>query len=1064
MNNDQRSWRFFSKFLNSPLILIILPLILFIAAASFIPTIVKDTRGDAFLSPENPALLYRERVRDQFGLNDPVVVAIKADIYTPEVLQLLSDLTSTIQDIENVKEDKVFSLATEKNMSGDDGSLIVEDFLDPQPTTIDEALLVKSSIQNFPLYNGSIVSKHGDVALIIAELWNQDISNETYKQVNDLAAAEVIKFNKLNTTNIESYVAGEGAIAGYLGEYIDNDMKILNPIAGLIIFTIVVICFSTITSGLLALMMIATTVLSTIGIMAASGVSFYVITNALPVILIGIAVADTIHILGHYFELQASPNRAINRNLVIDTMAEMWRPVTLTSLTTMAGFAGLYLASDMPPFKFFGLFAAIGVALAWVYSMTLLPAVLILTKPKASKRYLKNYLNNDEMKQDIFSRFIQKLGGLSLKYAKIVVMLGFVIIALGAITGSNIVIDEDRIDTFNKKEQIYKADKLINGHTNGANNLDIIIETNEKEGLFSPAILGKIESLQNHALAFNDVTSATSIVDYLKQMNMSLNNSDAAEYVLPGDRKSIAQYFLIYSASGETTDFDEEVDYDYKMANVRLTFKTGSYNRNKEIIENLKMYIDREFNDSNVTATMTGRVTVDYFWIRDLGASHFLSLGIALILVFLVSALMFRSTIAGIFTLIPVCTALLFVYATMAILKIPLGIGASMFASIAIGLGVDFSIHTIDRIRELLRNNNDNADNKIEDIDIIIARLYPSTGRALLFNFIALACGFGVLIVSSVVPLNEFGSIVVVAVIGSFLCSMTLLPALIKLTKPAFINGSRESIVNPISSTVVILFMTGVFWFSSNSDASENQPKVDEIVTNIINVNEGDHVTRSLKMRLTNKQGKERISETTIYRLTLDEEKRTLVVYNQPSNVKGTAFLTYDYQSPEHEDDQWLYLPATKKSRRISASNRGDYFLGTDFTYEDIKNEGKMEKFDYNFTLIGSTEYEGHDVFHIKGVPKSDKIADELGYSRSEFYVDKTNWVIIKNEYWDGKGNPLKTIFLKDLAQIQGIWSRKKLVVKNHKTGHTTEFEFSDIDYKKDVPKSIFDVRALSRR
>lgn len=1064
MKNDTASWRFFSNLFKKPIALVIIPLIFFIGAASFLPTIVKDTRGDAFLSPDNPALLYRERVRDQFGLNDPVVVAIKADIYTPEVLQLIASLTNTIEGLENVKEDKVFSLATEKNMFGDDGSLIVEDFLDPLPSTLSEALLVKKAIQNFPLYNGSIVSKDGDVALIVAELWNQDISNVTYKQVDDLAAAEIARFNEEHGTSIESYVAGEGAIAGYLGEYIDNDMKILNPIAGLIIFTIVVICFSAFSSGLLALMMIATTVLSTIGIMAASGVSFYVITNALPVILIGIAVADTIHILGHYFELQADPKREMNRDLVIETMAEMWRPVALTSLTTIAGFAGLYLASDMPPFKFFGLFAAVGVALAWVYSMTLLPAVLILTKPKASKRYLLNYLNNDDKKRDIFSRFIQKLGTLSLKYSKSVVVLGSLIIVIGAVTGSNIVIDEDRIDTFNKKEQIYKADKLINGHTNGANNLDIIVETNEKEGLFSPEALVKVEALQNYALTFDDVTSATSIVDYLKQMNMSLNNSDPSAYVLPGDRKSIAQYFLIYSASGESTDFDEEVDYDYKVANVRLTFKTGSYHRNKEIVESLQTYIGREFNDENISATMTGRVTVDYFWIRDLGDGHFFSLSIALILVLLVSALMFRSMLAGIFTLIPVCTALLFVYATMAILKIPLGIGASMFASIAIGLGVDFSIHTIDRIRELFRKEKSIEGQPEQNIDTLIAKLYPSTGRALLFNFIALACGFGVLIASSVVPLNEFGSIVVVAVVGSFLCSMTLLPALIKLTKPAFIHGAKESLVIPVSSTAVLLIVAGTLGLASKSDASESPMKVEDIVTKIVQVDEGNHVTRSLKMRLINKQGKERISETTIYRRTLDDEKRTLVVYNRPTNVKDTAFLTYDYQSPEHEDDQWLYLPATKKSRRISASNRGDYFLGTDFTYEDIKNEGKMELSDYNFTLLGSVQYEGQDVFQVRAIPKSEKIAQELGYSRNEFLVDKSNWIIVKNDYWDIKDKPLKTIYLKDLEKIQGIWSRKKLVVINYKTGHTTEFDFSDINYDTEVPESIFDVRALSRR
>ena len=123
-----------------------------------------------------------------------------------------------------------------------------------------------------------------------------------------------------------------------------------------------------------------------------------------------------------------------------------------------------------------------------------------------------------------------------------------------------------------------------------------------------------------------------------------------------------------------------------------------------------------------------------------------------------------------------------------------------------------------------------------------------------------------------------------------------------------------------------------------------------------------------------------------------------------------------------------------------------------------------MELSDYNFTLLGSVQYEGQDVFQVRAIPKSEKIAQELGYSRNEFLVDKSNWIIVKNDYWDIKDKPLKTIYLKDLEKIQGIWSRKKLVVINYKTGHTTEFDFSDINYDTEVPESIFDVRALSRR
>ena len=115
----------------------------------------------------------------------------------------------------------------------------------------------------------------------------------------------------------------------------------------------------------------------TLSVMAASLVAFFVITNALPVILIGISVADAIHIYSHYFDLQAEQPLKNRKELVVETMVGMWRPVTLTTLTTMAGFLGLYFAAYMPPFKYFGLFTAFGVFVAGVYSLIFLPAAMV---------------------------------------------------------------------------------------------------------------------------------------------------------------------------------------------------------------------------------------------------------------------------------------------------------------------------------------------------------------------------------------------------------------------------------------------------------------------------------------------------------------------------------------------------------------------------------------------------------------------------------------------------------------------------------------------------------------
>lgn len=1059
MSTNHASQKIFTLLLQRPALLIFLAIALFLVAASGLPHIVKDTRGDAFLSPDNPALVYRDKVKEQFGLNDPVAVAIKGDIYTPEVLRLLTVLTEKITALDNVNEDKVFSLSTEKNMYGEEGALIVEEFLSPFPEDKAQALAIRDAISQFPLYNGSIVAKTGDVALIIAEIHDQNISSATYKEINNLVQESVAAFNTSAAVSVEGHVAGEAAIAGYLGEYIDNDMKVLNPLAGLIIFTVVVICFWKLATGLFALMMIATTVLSTLGIMAYSGVPFYVITNALPVILIGIAVADTIHILSCYFELQAK-GKTPGKDLVIETMAEMWRPVTLTSLTTIAGFLGLFIASEMPPFKFFGLFAAAGVAMAWIYSMTLLPAVLMLAKPKTSKSFAKNYTDQDNRHPDMFTQLIDRLGNWSVAHKGLVSTLGIAIICVGLYSATHVQVDEDRIDTFNPEEAIYKADKVINGHTNGANNLDIIIETSGFEGLFDPRNLKKMEALQIYALQFEDVTSATSIVDYLKQLNMSLNDGNPEFYRLPQDRDTVAQYFLTYSASGGSDEFEEEVDYDYQIANMRLTLRTGAYQRNREIVESIQSYVESNFNTNDINATLTGRVTVDYFWIRDLGGSHLDGLIVALVLVLAMATLVFRSLVAGVLTLIPVATSLLFVYSTMVLLDIPLGIGSSMFASIAIGLGVDFSIHTVDRIKSVIVQTTDINSTTYADI---VKQIFPNTGRALLFNFLALASGFGVLMVSNVVPLNEFGLIVVVAVTGSFICSMTLLPAFALLTKPAFFFRQLTSISPQKISAVPVILLFAASMHIDHAEASISGLSADEIMNRVIAVDEGDHVVRNLKMTLVNKRGKERIRETRIFRVTGEEEKRTLVVYESPSNVKGTAFLTYDYQQSEADDDQWLYLPATRRARRISASNRGDYFLGTDFTYEDIKNEGKLELNDYRFERLPDTEVDGKIFLTIRATPRSKEIAKELGYGQYNFIVNPDNWIITEGRYQDTKGRGLKTVYLREVQEIDGVWSRLSLMVENHQTGHSTLFEFSETDYKTPIDDGVFDVRALGR-
>jgi len=266
-----------------------------------------------------------------------------------------------------------------------------------------------------------------------------------------------------------------------------------------------------------------------------------------------------------------------------------------------------------------------------------------------------------------------------------------------------------------------------------------------------------------------------------------------------------------------------------------------------------------------------------------------------------------------------------------------------------------------------------------------------------------------------------------------------------------------------LREVVFIGAVAGLVFASPGSDAEDALPPAEAIVQNVNDRDDGETLSRTIAFQLTDKRGKTREQQTKSFRRNYDGEKRSVIFYTDPKNVEGTAFLTYDYHDPNQEDVQWLYLPAMRKVRRISSANHGDYFLGTDFTYYDIKHESDLAVEDFSWTTLRQENENGADCFVIEAVPRTPKIADELGYSRVHYWIEQSNWMQRKAEFWDIGGNPLKTIQFNDVREVDGIWTAHELVANNHKTGHSTVLKMSDIDYESGVDDDLFTERALKR-
>ena len=245
------------------------------------------------------------------------------------------------------------------------------------------------------------------------------------------------------------------------------------------------------------------------------------------------------------------------------------------------------------------------------------------------------------------------------------------------------------------------------------------------------------------------------------------------------------------------------------------------------------------------------------------------------------------------------------------------------------------------------------------------------------------------------------------------------------------------------------------------SSAAAELPDGAEVAKRINARDEGASSSQTMVIETTDRRGRSRNRETRIFRKYVGEEKRTAIFFESPRNVKGTAFLTIDYSEAGRDDDLWLYLPAARKVRRISMSNRGQYFLGTDFTYEDMKKATKVGIEDYNWKTVGEEIVDGRRCFIVEAVPVNEKVAKELGYGRSRQWIDAEIWIFRKVEVWDVAGNELKTLTFSDIRKVQDIWTVHSIEAKNHKTGHRSLLTFSDVDYASKVSDDLFKPQTL---
>ena len=274
---------------------------------------------------------------------------------------------------------------------------------------------------------------------------------------------------------------------------------------------------------------------------------------------------------------------------------------------------------------------------------------------------------------------------------------------------------------------------------------------------------------------------------------------------------------------------------------------------------------------------------------------------------------------------------------------------------------------------------------------------------------------------------------------------------------PGRVHAQRGALVALARVSLVAL----LFSLVASPAMAADDPKAREIMTAVDEREDGDNQTSNMQMVLIDKRGKQRVRELRSFRKDKDPDDLSMMFFLSPADVEDTGFLTYDFDDADRDDDQWLYLPALKKTKRIASSDKSGSFMGSDFSYADM-TERPLEKYEYQ--LLKEGELDGHPVWIIQSTPIDDDEIDETGYTKSIQFVRKDNYVVIQAKIWVKKGKRNKYMKVEELEQIEGIWVPTVMTMttkKGKQTLHKTILRTSDVKFNQDLDFDMFSVRGL---
>ena len=710
-----------------------------------------------FFSEDNPELKAFEAMQDIYTKTDNVlfVIAPKEDnVFDADTLALIAEMTDL--SWQTPYSTRVDSVTNFQHTIADGDDLLVGDLVDDVTgLSAEDIARVRDVALNEPLLLRRLVSPSAHVTGINITI---QLPGKSLTEVSEVAqfARELASKMETGYPGNRIYITGLAMMNNAFGESSQNDMATLVPMMFLTIIVVLGLLLSSFSATFVSVFMIFSTIIFAMGVMGWLGWRLTPASASAPTIIMTMAVADTVHLLVTF--IHNLRKGMAKPDAMRDSLRINFQPIFITSITTAIGFLSMNF-SDVPPFHDLGNVVAIGVMFAFVLSVTILPAMMMLM-PLRVKAQVEEH--NGAMAA--FASFVID------QRKSLLVVMGIVALSLMAFLPQN-KLDDQLVEYFDESVDFRQATDFSSQNLSGIYTLQYSLEQGESGGVSDPDFLQSVDQFSQWLRTQPEVMHVQTISDTFKRLNKNMHGDDPAFYRLPESRELAAQYLLLYELSlPYGLDLNDQIDIDKGQTRLNITVENLHTEEMLALEKRVSTWLDQNLVDVRYTGSSP---TLMFAHIGKRNVSSMLvGTTLALVLISFILVLALRSRRIGLISLAPNLIPAGMAFGLWGLMVGQVGMSLSVVAGMTLGIVVDDTVHFLSKYLRARRE-------KGLDEKEAVRYAFNTVGVALWVTSLVLVMGFWVLSQSHFTLNSDMGAMAAITIAIALILDFLFLPPLL---------------------------------------------------------------------------------------------------------------------------------------------------------------------------------------------------------------------------------------------------------------------------------------------